>query len=224
MAKKESIEHINYNLPAKTHSSMYLMHKYWARKPANVVSEYIKHYSREGEIVFDPFSGSGVTAIEAIKLGGKTIAIDLDPISAFILRSTAMPIDLKKFEEIFNEIRNKVKDKIDKLYTTYCSKCKKEVIAEAVIWKNNAPIDMRYSCSCSKGTLWKEPDKKDKELLSEIERKHIPYWIPQNELIWNSRINVHKGEKVSELFTRRNLIALSIILNEINKIEDKKIK
>lgn len=39
MIKKD---HINYALVAKTHTPMYLMHKYWARKPHNVVSEYIK--------------------------------------------------------------------------------------------------------------------------------------------------------------------------------------
>ncbi|MFQ6062383.1 MAG: DNA methyltransferase, partial [Methanosarcinales archaeon] len=33
------------------------MHKYWARKPHNVVAEYIKKYSEEGEIVLDPFCG-----------------------------------------------------------------------------------------------------------------------------------------------------------------------
>ena len=71
--KKEKFEHINYNWPAKTHTSMYLMHKYWARKPANVVAEYIKHYSKEGETVLDPFAGSGVTAVEAIKLRRKGI-------------------------------------------------------------------------------------------------------------------------------------------------------
>ncbi len=220
----QNVEHINYNCPAKTHTPMYLMHKYWARKPANVVAEYIKHYSKEGEIVLDPFAGSGISAIESIKLGRKSIAIDLDPMATFITKNTAMPIDIKKFENTFNEIKNKIKGKIDELYITSCSKCKKEVTIEAVIWKKNSPIDIRYNCDCSKATQWKEPDKRDKEVLSEIEKKRIPYWIPQNELIWNSRINVHKGEKVSDLFTRRNLITLSIILNEINKIEDKKIK
>lgn len=92
MRKKQDIQHINYALVAKTHPPMYLMHKYWARKPHNVVSEYIKHYSKPGNIVLDPFAGSGVTAIEAIKLKRKAIAIDLDPMATFITRMTAMPI------------------------------------------------------------------------------------------------------------------------------------
>ena len=70
------------------------MHKFWARKPHNVVREYIEHYSREGEVVFDPFVGSGVTAIESLILKRRAIACDLDPVAIFITRCTAMPVDL----------------------------------------------------------------------------------------------------------------------------------
>ena len=221
---KDQIEHIDYALVARTHTPMYLMHKYWARKPHNVVSEYIKHYSKEGDIVLDPFCGSGVTAIEALKLGRKAIAIDLDPVATFITRETAIPIDLKDFEQAFKDIEKMLRKKIYELYITSCPKCKKEAIVEAVIWEGAKPKDIRYSCSCSKGTKWKDVTGEDLKRLKEINRRKIPYWYPKNELIWNSRINVREGEKVYELFTKRNLLALSMILNEIEKIEDEKVR
>ncbi len=221
---KERIEQINYAMVAKTHPSMYLMHKYWARKPHNVVAEYIRHYSKEGDIVLDPFSGSGVTAIESIKLGRKAVAIDLDPMSGFITRMTAAPVDIKKFEKSFHEIKSNIQNKINDFYKTTCIKCKKDVIAEAIIWEGNKPKEIRYSCTCSKKTQWKTITDKDLRSLKEIENKSVPYWYPKNDLIWNSRVNVHKDEKVSELFTKRNLIALSIILDEIENIQDSKIR
>ena len=36
------------NIPAKAHPAHYMMHKYWGRKSHNVISEYIKNYSKEG--------------------------------------------------------------------------------------------------------------------------------------------------------------------------------
>ncbi len=39
---------------ATTHESNYLMHKYWARKPANVIKEYIKYFTNENDVVLDP--------------------------------------------------------------------------------------------------------------------------------------------------------------------------
>jgi 16S rRNA G966 N2-methylase RsmD len=203
---------------------MYLMHKYWARKPHNVVAKYIKAYSKPNEIVLDPFSGSGVTAIESLKLNRKAIAIDVDPLATFITRCTLLPVDLREYTKVFKKIEKKTKEKINNLYLTKCAKCKKEVIAEAIIWGNDTPKEIRYSCNCENGTQWKDVTKEDYNLVKEIEKTEIPYWYPKNELIWNTRVNVHKGTKVSDLFTKRNLLALSNIYNEIEAIKDKTIK
>ena len=205
------MEHIDYPLVAKTHPPMYLMHKYWARKPHNVVGEYIKRYSNEGDIVLDPFAGSGVTAIEALKSNRKAVAIDLDPIATFITLMTAMPIDIDKFNSYFKNIEAKVKDKIYSLYETKCEKCGGETFLEASICHDNNLSELRYHCTCQNGTLWKKPDDDDLKKLQEIESMKIPYWYPKNELIHNSRVNVHRGERVYELFTKRNLLALSIL-------------
>lgn len=207
-------------IPPKTHTSMYLMHKYWARKPHNVVGEYIKRYSKEGEIILDPFVGSGVTAIESLKLGRKAIATDLDPMSTFITRMTILPIDLDEFKKQFAEIKKKVKTAIDSLYETTCPKCNKTTIATASIWKDNNPTLIRYTCNCSKRTQWKKVANADLQKIKEIEETDIPFWYPSNELVWNTRVNVHKGDKVSDLFTRRNLIALSMIYHETKAIKD----
>ena len=102
-----SVDHIDYAIVPKAHTSMYLMHKYWARKPHNVVAEYIKHYSNKGDIVLDPFWGSGVTAFEALKLGRKVIAVDLDPMAIFITGCSAKPINFEKLTKAYNNLRNK---------------------------------------------------------------------------------------------------------------------
>ena len=128
------------------------------------------------------------------------------------------------FEQEFRNIEKKIKEKIYRLYRTNCAKCKKEVIIEAVIWENDKPKENRYSCNCSKGTQWKGVTASDLKRLKDIENKTIPYWYPKNELIWNSRVNVRQGEKVCELFTKRNLLALSMILNEIEKVGNEKIR
>jgi len=224
MSPSPKVDHINYAISAKTHTPMYLMHKYWARKPHNVVAKYIKHYSKKGDIVLDAFAGSGVTAIEALKLGRKAVAIDLDPMGIFITQETVIPIDLDKFKREFTKIKQKLKDKIDSLYKIKCAKCKKVIPAQALIWRKNEPIEIRYRCECSKGVQWKKPINFDLARVRSIEEKKIPFWYPDNELIWNTRVNVHKGDKVSDLFTKRNLLGLSMIYHEIEAIDDERIR
>ena len=117
------ISHIDHAIPAYAHTQMYLIHKWWARKPHNVVSEYIKYYSKVGEIVLDPFCGSGVTPIEAIKLDRKAIGVDLNPMSIFVTRMTAIPANIEAIKKIFVEISQSISKQILEYYVTTCPKC-----------------------------------------------------------------------------------------------------
>jgi len=67
----------------------YGVHPYFTRRPANVVRAYIERYSQEGDVVLDPFGGTGVTAIEAFLLGRSAIQNDLNPFANFIARNIA---------------------------------------------------------------------------------------------------------------------------------------
>src|SRR5207248_4686507 len=67
----------------------YGVHPYFTRRPANVVRAYIERYSRAGDVVLDPFGGTGVTAIEAFLLGRKAIQNDLNPFANFIAANIA---------------------------------------------------------------------------------------------------------------------------------------
>ena len=132
---------------------MYSWHKFWGRKTWNVVSEFVQNYCPENGVVSYPFSGSGVTALESLKLGRRVIAIDLNPVATEILRLTIQPVNLVKFEEAFQRVVAAVKDKIGKLYLTDCRKCGNEVIMECAIWERDEKKkltlkEVRYKCAC----------------------------------------------------------------------------
>ncbi len=41
------------------------LHKYWSRKPWYLIEKSILDYSKEGDLVLDPFIGSGKTGVVA---------------------------------------------------------------------------------------------------------------------------------------------------------------
>ena len=91
MSSRANIEPILEAIPAARQEDArhYGVHPYFTRRPANVVRDYIRRYSEEGDMVLDPFGGTGVTAIEAFLLGRSAIQNDLNPFANFIARNIA---------------------------------------------------------------------------------------------------------------------------------------
>lgn len=81
-------------------------HPYFTKRPWNVVREYIEHFCKKGDIVLDPYGGSGITAIEAIILGRKAVHMDINPISNFMTDALAVPVGLSEFGEEFRKVKN----------------------------------------------------------------------------------------------------------------------
>lgn len=208
---------------------MYLMHKFWARKPHNVVSQYIEHYSKKGDIVLDPFCGSGVAAIESLKLRRKTVAIDLDPIATFITRMSLLPVDLNEYENAFEQLEASVSERINELYETRCPQCGKKAVAICVRWKSENPTRIRnLDCPSCGMVREKAIGKPDLEKINETEQMEIPYWYPKDTKLHypeeNPFLKKEKRDYVHELFTKRNLIALSILYNEIESFKSESIR
>ena len=93
------LRQIKKNIKANSHSKHYLLHRYWGRKAHNVVHEYIRNYTKENDVVLDPFMGSGVVPIECSKINRSCIGVDLNPISTFLVENTINKIDLNLFED-----------------------------------------------------------------------------------------------------------------------------
>ena len=123
-------ENDDYNAPAfdkpietTKATAIYNMHTYWSKKPHDAIRQYIKHYTKPGDLVLDPFCGSGGTALAALVEGRKAIAIDRSPAATFITKNYCTPVNLRKLNLAFEELKNKVKPDIDWLYETRCDRC-----------------------------------------------------------------------------------------------------
>ena len=156
---------ISKNITAETHPSHYMMHKYWGRKPHNVVRDYILNFTKPGEVVLDPFMGSGVVVIESIKNDRKAIGVDLNPMACFITKNTISRVDIEDFEKTFEEVYQKNYQKFIELYNTKCPRCGKPTPFENSIWDQQIFSKIRGFCdNC--GKFIKETDSYDKKNLN----------------------------------------------------------
>lgn len=83
------------------------VHGYFTRQSWDILQHYITHFTKPGDIVLDPFGGTGVTAIEALMTGRKAVHIDLNPLSPFMVQSLITPVDFDTLRTDFEKIQKK---------------------------------------------------------------------------------------------------------------------
>ncbi|MEW6209188.1 MAG: DNA methyltransferase [Acidobacteriota bacterium] len=219
-----TVESEERNQRPETYKGRYAMHKYWSKKPYNLVARYIEHNSRSGDIVLDPFCGSGVTVIEGVRLERRAIGIDINPIA---ILSTAMGlehVDTKAVRRCFDRLRKEVAEEIDKLYRAQCPRCKDPgAIATHTIWEDGQPKEMWVECKACKTSKGIKAVSEKNEAMIEAQASS-PFWYPTDELIENNRINAKRGVRVCDLFTPRALYGLSLIMDRIRRVEDEKVR
>jgi len=105
-------------IPMKQAAKRYYgSHPYFTKRAWNVVREYIKAYTDKGDVVLDPYGGSGITAIESLILGRKAIHIDLAPLANFITEQVAVsPVKLSRLVRTFQDISKQCEKRINDLY------------------------------------------------------------------------------------------------------------
>ena len=76
------------------------IHPYPAKFIPQIPGTLISLLSARGELVLDPFGGSGTTALEAVRLGRRAVSVDANPLSALIGRAKTTTIDRDAAREL----------------------------------------------------------------------------------------------------------------------------
>jgi DNA modification methylase len=118
-------------------SHVFRMHGYHlGKKPHDAVEAYIEHYTEPGDLVLDPFCGSGSTALAALIRGRRAVAIDASPAATFITRFYLSPCDPDDLERRFRDLCESVSRETEHLYRTTCHRCGSPATIHYVIYSN----------------------------------------------------------------------------------------
>lgn len=177
---------------AKPHTPVYTMHKYFARRPWNVFSELISHYSSPHEIILDPFCGGGVTVVESLKLRRRTVGVDVNPLATYVTEMQAKPVNSDLFQQAFLELSERVEQEIEPLYSTTCSKCGGAAVADWIEWNEQAKqiLRLKYDCPTCGATREKTPNQDDIRLAEQVAMNFVQtvkqrgLWFPRTHSKW----------------------------------------
>ncbi len=121
---------------ALSHAPIYRMHRYYARRPYNVFSKIIEHYSNPGDLILDPFCGGGVAVVESLKARRRVIGVDLNPLATWITQVEVESVELSLLEDAFNGWIQEIENELSSYFEAECGACKKIGIAEWFEWSN----------------------------------------------------------------------------------------
>ena len=121
---------------AGKNTAIYNAHSYHTKVPPLGIVPYIEHYTEPGDLVLDPFCGSGMTGVAALMTGRHAILNDLSPAAVHIARNYCTPVDVAALRAEFERIKAAVKEEFDWLYGTTCDRCGGPATIQYTIWSD----------------------------------------------------------------------------------------
>lgn len=190
----------------------------------------------EGEgIIADPFLGTGMSLIAAVKAGHSFVGCELDNYTYAVDKVLYEKMDKKAVDKAFAVVEAGVKERIMALYETQCCGHKnhiKKVLFDPQEGRegyfhpspnreivNGCSVKLVKRCPIC-GKTSKQFEELDWLKLEEVEQLDAS-GFPADEYLANSRINITEStgaHKYGAIFTHRNKIALLMIQDELSKL------
>lgn len=214
------------HITPKSHPSHYLLHKYWGRKSHNLIEEYIQLFTKPGDVVLDPFMGSGGVVIESNKLGRTGIGVDLNPMACLIVSETLKPaVNYDKLRQVFDDIIASIpQDVIDLTYTTGTDG--ERHIIDNAIWQHGQLTRIKYYLGRTR--MIKEADAADCKRAQKAEQLLRHYestgaiTYPSDKIM--AYVKRSGKNHINELFSHRNLLIAAFFMAGIKRIDDSSMK
>ncbi len=204
-------------LQATTHTPVYTMHKFWARRPWKLFKTLIQEFTSPGDLILDPFAGGGVVLVEGLAEHRRVIAVDINPLAAFIMRHEVEPLDLELYEKALGMVAGSVEPLAQRLYHVRCPSCGGGAQAHWTEFLSGSgePVRTRYSCPACGGRGEKRPEPGDlppPPSPPSFERVEIPHGDKTRDLL---KLGLRFFD---ELYTPRNLYMILKIKEEVEKV------
>lgn len=172
-------------------------------------------YFKEGDIVLDPFSGSGTTMVQGSELGINVIGIDISAFNSLIGNSKVSKYDLI---ELTHEIDRITKNLKQFLINSHEVEFERRLLGELYKFNNKYFPVPEYKYKVQRGEIDGDVfgEKKAKEFLPTFEGLIREYNVKlQQETI---------GNFLDKWYTQSVREEIQLVFEEIKKVKNKKIK
>lgn len=117
-------------------SGIYRAHMYHTKVPPEAIEPYIEYYTSPGGVVLDPFCGSGMTGVAALRRGRRALLVDLSPFATFLAYNHCAYVDATELRAALRAVLEKVRPALEPLYRAACPGCGSPATIRYVVWSD----------------------------------------------------------------------------------------
>lgn len=194
----------------KTYTGLAGFHKYWGKKPIESLGYLIETCTKEGDVVMDPFLGSGLISLECLNRNRSFVGIDINP---FSIEHSTFLVNLpssQEYHKALDEIENSVADNINSTYLTSEGR-----VASHYLWEKNRLISVWAKPVTGRSRIELEPSEIDAN-ASALYLDYKPINFRDLQFFTNSRINVKPTMTVSDILTGRAMRNIDLLINSFS--------
>lgn len=113
---------------------IYNCHAYLTKVPVAAIAPFVEQFTRPGEVVLDPFAGSGMTGLAAAMNGRRAHLVDISVLGQHIARGYLSEVNAAHLRVAANEVVCEARRALGDLYTTRRASDGKRVEMARVVW------------------------------------------------------------------------------------------
>lgn len=193
-----------------SYKGLYAFHKYWGKKPHEVLGFIIEHLTEPNDIVLDPFMGSGTAGREALLRGRSFVGCDINPCSLRLANLMLSPPEVNPVAAAFDRVRALCQEPI---YETYCSNG--FTVPTHFLWQGSS-LEEVWTTRKGNKEAKRVPDAKDLALIERFDNYQTGRFRPLR-FFTNPRINAFPELCWRDIFTGRALHNIDLLHAAIMK-------
>ena len=113
---------------------VYMAHAYLTKVPVAAIVPFIEAFTEPGQVVLDPFAGSGMTGVASLVTGRRARLFDVSVLGRHIGANYVSLVDAGEFRELGEAVEWQARGRVGDVYAVVCAACGAQAQLAKTVW------------------------------------------------------------------------------------------